>query len=223
MSIQLFVLDKMFRLGMKRHLRKDPDVMSIRPLFARATRLSRPVPRSVRVETIALGGVSTEQLSTAGADASRAILYVHGGGMVTGSPRTHRALTWRLAVAVGVPVYAVDYRLAPEHPFPAGLDDVVAAYRALLAGGIEAKSIVVAGDSAGGNLTLAMALRLKALDVSLPAALVCMSPATDLLASSGSRETNAHSDAVFDPRTFATLPARYCPDNDARDQSTSRS
>lgn len=214
MSVQLFVLDKVFRLMMKRRLRKDPDVLGIRPILDRMTRHARRIPADVTVETIELGGVRGERLATASADSSAAILYVHGGGMVAGSPRTHRALTWRLARGVGVAVHVPDYRLAPEHPFPAGLDDVVAAYRALVHGGIDARRIIVAGDSAGGNLTLAMALKLAAMGTATPAALVCLSPATDLLASSGSRRDNARSDAVFDERTFATLVRHYCRDVD---------
>jgi len=217
MSIQLFLLDKMFRLTMKRELRKAPDVLTIRPIMIRMTRLSRAIPGRIRAETIDLGGVSTERLATADTDTSSAILYIHGGGMVAGSPETHRAITWRLTELVGVPVYAVDYRLAPEHPFPAGLDDVVTAYRGLLERGAPSSKIVVAGDSAGGTLTLAMALKLKSLGVPMPAALVCLSPATDLLSTSGSRLSNAGSDAVFDARIFATLIARYCPNADATD------
>ena len=217
MSLQLFLLDKFLRLTMKRHFQKDPDVLGLRPLMAGMTRFVLPIPRRVRVETVDLGGVRAQRLATADADTSRAILYLHGGGMVAGSPATHRALTWRLADGVGAPVHAVDYRLAPEHPFPAGLDDVVTAYRALVAGGVSEDHIVVAGDSAGGNLTFALALRLKMLGLAQPAALVALSPGTDLFESFTSFRTNARVDAVFDERTFATLTDHYCPNGDPND------
>src|SRR5512146_1847205 len=168
MSIQLFFVDKMLRLTAKRRFRRNPDVMELRAIMAELP--LRPAPGHVSVDLVTLGGVKAERLRTADADESKAILYIHGGGFVAGVPGNHRPLTWRLADKVGVPVYAVDYRLAPEHPFPAGLDDCVAAYRGLLAKGIPAKSIVIGGDSAGGNLTLATALKLKSLGVELPAA-----------------------------------------------------
>jgi epsilon-lactone hydrolase len=217
MSFQLFLLDKMFRLTMKRRFRKDPDVLGLRSMMAKTAKLARPLPRRIRRDAVDLGGVSAERLATANTDASGAILYLHGGGMVAGSSSTPRALTWRLADRVGVPAYAVEYRLAPEHPFPAGLDDVVTAYRALLARGISGTRIVVGGDSAGGNLTLALALDLKRLGIPEPAGLVALSPATDLFESFESFVTNARADAVFDARTFLSVIAHYCPGGDPAD------
>jgi monoterpene epsilon-lactone hydrolase len=217
MSFQLFLLDRLFRLTMKRQFRRNPDVLGLRVMMSRATRFAAPIPRRILRDKLDLGGVWVERLATATADASRAILYLHGGGMVAGSPSTHRALTWRLADGVGVPVYAVDYRLAPEHPFPAALDDVVTAYRGLLGRGISEGRIIVGGDSAGGNLTLAMSLDLKRLGIPEPAALVALSPATDLFESFASFVTNARADAVFDARTFPTVIAHYCPSGDPED------
>jgi acetyl esterase/lipase len=178
----------------------------------------RPAPAHVTVDLVTVGGVKAERLHTAGADESKAILYIHGGGFVAGVPGNHRPLTWRLADKVGVPVYAVDYRLAPEHPFPAGLDDCVAAYRGLLDKGIAAKNIVIAGDSAGGNLTLTTALKLKSLGIDLPAALVALSPATDIDGDGfESRTSNAASDAMFTAEMFRSLAPLYCPNMDGTD------
>jgi acetyl esterase/lipase len=216
MSIQLFFIDKLLRLTAKRRFRRNPDVMELRALMSEMP--LRPAPAHVTVDLATIGGIKAERLRTANADESKAILYIHGGGFVAGVPGNHRPLTWRLADKVGVPVYAVDYRLAPEHPFPAGLDDCVAAYRGLLEKGIPAKSIVIAGDSAGGNLTLTTALKLKALGVELPAGLVALSPATDLEGVGfESRETNAASDALFSEGMFATLQPLYCPNADIHD------
>jgi acetyl esterase/lipase len=213
MSIQLFFVDKLIRLTVKRRFRRNPDVMELRALMSEMP--LRPAPAHVTVDLVTIGGIKTERLHTASADESKAILYIHGGGFVAGVPGNHRPLTWRLADKVGVPVYAVDYRLAPEHPFPAGLDDCVAAYRGLLDKGIAAKNIVIAGDSAGGNLTLTTALKLKSLGVELPAALVALSPATDIEGDGfESRTSNAASDAMFTAPMFKTLEPLYCPGGD---------
>jgi len=211
MSVQLFVLDKILRVAVKRRFRKRPDVMELRAIMLEMP--LRPAPRHMIVDAISLNGVAAERLRGANADEKRALLYIHGGGFVAGVPGNHRPLTWRLADKLGVPVYAVDYRLAPEHPFPAGLEDCVAAYRALLQTGLSPSAMVIAGDSAGGNLTLATALKLKALGLPQPSALVCLSPATDW-DETPSRRSNVRADAMFVPAMFATVPAAYCPDCD---------
>ncbi|MCU0924360.1 MAG: alpha/beta hydrolase, partial [Burkholderiaceae bacterium] len=119
-------------------------------------------------------------IATCGGVTPLTFLYLHGGGYLSGSPVTHRAITGHLASRCGARVFAADYRLAPEHPFPAGLDDAVAAYRGLLAEGVLPGGLVIAGDSAGGGLTAATALRLRELALPLPRALVLFSPWTDL-------------------------------------------
>jgi acetyl esterase/lipase len=215
MSLQLTLLNAFLRFQVKRRFRKNPDVMELRPIMDAVS--TGRVPARIRIEQIELGGVPTERLAAAGARATHGILYIHGGGFVGGSSRTHRPLTWRLAEQTGVPVYAIDYRLAPEHPFPAGLDDCVSAYRALLEKGLSPSGIAVGGDSAGGNLALALALKLKALGLPQPAALVCLSPVTDLSKPAPSHVTNARSDQLFDPRTFATVEPVYCPGHDLTD------
>jgi acetyl esterase/lipase len=108
------------------------------------------------------------------------VLYLHGGAYCLGSPATHRSITSHLARRAGADVFVADYRLAPEHPFPAALEDAVAAYRGLLAGGCSSARLALVGDSAGGGLALALALRLRQLGEPLPAALVLLSPWVDL-------------------------------------------
>ncbi|HTW33020.1 MAG TPA: alpha/beta hydrolase [Rhizomicrobium sp.] len=215
MSLQLYVINAMLRFSIKRRFRRNPDVMELRPIMKGLP--PAKVPAQIRIEETRLGNVPTERVSAAGASAAHAILYIHGGGFVGGSPATHRALTWRLAKETGLPVYAIDYRLAPEHPFPAGLEDCVTAYRTLLEKGIASGAIAVGGDSAGGNLTLALALKLKASGLPQPAALVCLSPVTDLSEPAPSHKTNTRSDAMFDARTFDTVAKSYCPGHDASD------
>jgi epsilon-lactone hydrolase len=125
------------------------------------------------------------------------ILYFHGGGYVAMSARTHRSLTSRLAGWSNVALFALNYRLAPEHPFPAALDDAVAAYRALTTAGLDPRRIVLGGDSAGGGLALATLLVLRDAGAPLPAAAVLFSPWTDLAASGASILTNAEADPLM--------------------------
>jgi len=211
MSLQLFVVDKALRVLIKRRFSKRPDIMVLRDIMAEsAPRFSR-VPGRISVSQISLGGIRTECLRSETATDNTAVLYIHGGGFVGGVPANHRPLTWRLADQTDVPIYAIDYRLAPEHKFPAGLDDAVAAYRGLLDKGIAPGAIVIGGDSAGGNLTLATALKIKALGLPMPGALVCLSPVTNLVEAPPSHTTNAQSDAMFDGRMFDSVLAAYCP------------
>jgi acetyl esterase/lipase len=129
----------------------------------------------------------------------RVVLYLHGGGYVAGSPRMYRSVTTTFALRCNARVFALDYRLAPEHPFPAALDDAVAAYRWLLGQGIAPSNMLVAGDSAGGGLTLSTLLALRDGGSPLPAGAVMIAPWVDLLATGESVRTNAHSDDVVVP------------------------
>lgn len=217
MSFQLSVLNLLIRWQVKRRFRKNPDVQLLRPIMDQMEPRMMKVPADIRIEEPDLGGIPAERLSAPGTREDAAFLYIHGGGFVAGSPRTHRPLTWRLTKEIGVPVYAIDYRLAPEHPYPAGLDDCVAAYKGLLDKGISAKSILVGGDSAGGNLTLALALRLTAEGLPLPAALICLSPATDMTGSGDSRHSNAEADSMFVPEMMDSLKPVYFDGTDERD------
>lgn len=215
MSLQLYALNTLMRFTVQRRFRKNPDLMEMRAIMQ-----SSPIPKvpsRIKVEQIRLGGVPTEKLQAASASSAHALLYMHGGGFVAGVPANHRALTWRLAEQTGIPVYAIDYRLAPEHPFPAALDDCLAAYRALLDQGIAPGAIAVGGDSAGGNLTLVLALKLKALGLPQPGALICLSPVTDLAEPAPSHTANVKTDVLFDPRIFDTVAKYYYPGHDSRD------
>ena len=139
-----------------------------------------PLPDDVRLEAIDANGVKAEWSTTPAADASRAILYLHGGGYVIGSVLSHRHLASELGRAAGTRTLAVDYRLAPEHPFPAAVEDALAAYRHLLDTGIKPSCIAIAGDSAGGGLTVATLLAVKEAGLPQPACGFCISPWVDL-------------------------------------------
>ncbi len=117
------------------------------------------------------------------------MLYLHGGGYCTGSLDTHRGLAGRMATAAGCPVVTLDYRLAPEHPYPAALSDALAAYRELLALGANPRQLAIAGDSAGGGLTMAVLLALRDEGSPLPAAGVCLSPWVDLTQTAASYDS----------------------------------
>ena len=135
-----------------------------------------PAPEDVVVTPVDAGGVPADLLVPPGAVEDRPVLYLHGGAYVAYSPASHRELAARIGRAAGRAVLVPDYRLAPEHPFPAALDDALAAYRWLR----ERGPVAVAGDSAGGGLSLALALRLRELGEPLPERLALLSPWTDL-------------------------------------------
>lgn len=137
-----------------------------------------------------LGGVPGARIEWGEADPGRAVLYLHGGSFVTGSAVTHRALTARLAGRAGVVVHALDYRLAPEFPYPAALEDAEAAFAALVESGTAPERIVVAGDSAGGWLALTLAVRLRDRGEALPAGLALICPFLDMTLAGETLETN---------------------------------
>lgn len=137
------------------------------------------------------------------------ILYLHGGGYVACSPATHRPITAGMARRSRAAVYAPDYRLAPEHPYPAAVDDAERAYRWLVDRGVPPGEIVVAGDSAGGGLAVALLHRLRATARPLPAGAVLFSPWTDLTGSGASARTNDGKCAMFRPENLADFAACY--------------
>lgn len=141
---------------------------------------SLPVPGKVQRQPVLAGGVPAEWIRPAELPAERIVLYLHGGGYISGSPQTHRGLIGEIARAAGARVLAPDYRLAPEAPFPAAIEDAWAVYWWLLQQGVQPGQIVVAGDSAGGGLTIALLLALRDAGLPLPAAAVCLSPWLDL-------------------------------------------
>ena len=155
------------------------------------------LPKRVTVRTVQAGGVHAEWIEPAAASPQTVILYLHGGGYCLCSLDTHRGLAARLALAGGSPLLLLDYRLAPEHPFPAALEDALTAYRWLLAEGVSPARMAIAGDSAGGGLTLAAAISLREAGDPLPAALALISPWSDLTFSGDTIRTLADVDPVL--------------------------
>ncbi len=174
--------------------------MEARLLRAREAKLSSrfaKVPPGVEVSRVMAGPVRAEWIEPAGAQFHRVIVFLHGGGYVMGSLDTHRNLAARIATAANARALLLNYRLAPEHPFPAALEDTLAAYRWLLMEGFDPAGIAFVGDQAGGGLALAMALALRDNRAPMMGAVVALSPWTDLALSGPSILRNAANDATL--------------------------
>ncbi len=163
----------------------------------------------IGVETLSVAGRPAEWLRAPGALAERAILYFHGGGYVMGSPTTHRALAGEISRAAQAAVLLVDYRLAPEDPFPAAVEDGVASFRWLLAQGFAAKQMAVAGDSAGGGLVVATLVSARDQGLTMPGAAVCISPWSDLTCSNESYQTRADADPLVASGSISEMTGAY--------------
>jgi len=175
-------------------LRRQKDVARARRSFARLTRLlTRPPAHMVRLTDTAVRG---EWIWVGKARRRGVILYLHGGGYIMGSPRTHRAMVARLSRLSGLRAFVPDYRLAPEHPFPAAIEDARVAWDQLIALGYRSDEIILGGDSAGGGLALALLAQLCAAGQP-PRALFAFSPWTDLTLSGASMTENAETDVLF--------------------------
>lgn len=177
--------------------RKEVSIPESRKRSEKMAKLFQKVPLHVQVEAFQIGDIYTEWITPPDAAAQRVILYLHGGGYVSGSVAIHKLLCAALAQAAGMRILLPEYRLAPENPFPAALEDALSAYRWLLAQGYASTDIIVAGDSAGGGLGLATLLALRGTGEPLPAVIVCISPWADLTLSGGSHQTKAKSDPIL--------------------------
>ena len=175
-----------------------------------------PVPADVKCEPVMAGSVKAEWITAPNAAADHAILYLHGGGYVIGSINTHRALCASLSQSAKARVLAIDYRLAPEHPHPAAVEDAVASYRWLLKQGTSPKKIAIAGDSAGGGLTVATLVALRDGGDPLPACAVCLSPWVDLEGVGDSMTKLAEKDPMVQKAGLLQLAGLYLGGKDAR-------
>jgi acetyl esterase/lipase len=178
-------------------------------------------PRDAEIIRRALGGVPALRVVVPGARRDCSILYLHGGGYVAGSAALYRHVLWRLSAAASAQVAAIDYRLAPEHPFPAALDDAAAAWRGLLAEGVDPRRAAVIGDSAGGGLALSLGMRLRDRGEALPVAIVALSPWTDLAATGTSLRMNAAADPMLIADAVPGFAACYLAGADPCDPAAS--
>jgi len=168
-----------------------------------------PLPEDVALEEVDAGGVPAEWTTAAGARVDRALIYFHGGGYCMGSIASHRGLTANLSRSAGLRVLNVGYRLAPEHPYPAALEDAVAAYRFALDQGLAGAHIALAGDSAGGGLALAALIAIRDQGLPLPGAAAGLSPWTDLAATGDSIQTKAQLDPFVEQESLGKMAAAY--------------
>ncbi|OAI38855.1 alpha/beta hydrolase [bacterium SCGC AG-212-C10] len=160
---------------------------------------ARPAPADVECEPVDAGGVPAEWITAPGAVADRALLYLHGGGYTQGSINTHRELCARISRAAAVKVLALDYRLGPENPFPAAVDDGVAGYKWLLSQGFAPSKIAISGDSAGGGLTAATLIAARDAGLPMPACAALISPWLDLEGTGDSMTSRAALDPMVGP------------------------
>jgi len=220
MSWQRVALNLFLRLTEKPYLARVQEPEAIRASFERRVRWFFRPPRGVPVvpERLEAGGRVLDVLwAGARTDTGPVILYFHGGAYVFGSPATHAAMAARLAQLSGLPVCLPNYRKAPEHPFPAAVEDARAGFLALQASGLAAKRIVLGGDSAGGGLALALLGDLCARRADLPAACFAFSPLTDLTFSGASFRANAERDVLLPAGRDRDMAGMYLQGADPRD------
>ncbi len=192
-SLQAHFLDLMFRTQIKPKMKGVSDVIAVRKTMESG---SLPPPKGVTFTPGTVGGIQGEWARADGTQPTATLLYLHGGGYFACSPRTHRPFSGTYAKQ-GFEVFVPDYRLAPENPFPAAVEDAEAAWQGLLDMGHAPESLTVSGDSAGGGLSLALMLTLRDKSRPLPAAAALFSPWTDLAATGSSVVSNAKRDAMF--------------------------
>jgi acetyl esterase/lipase len=173
-----------------------------------------PVPGDVTTSSGSLGGIGVVNVEPAGADHTKVIFYLHGGAYAIGTAASAVGLASDLARRAGARLVTIDYRLAPEHPYPAALDDAVAAYRGLLDSGVTAFAIVIAGESAGAGLAAATLVALKHAGLPQPTGAVLMSPWADLTLSGDSISTKAAVDPALTPEGLRRRAVDYVPDGD---------
>lgn len=178
---------------------------------------SAPLPGGISYKSFSSDGVQGEWIDFEGAAADRVVLYLHGGGYTMGSPASHRRMTAYIARAAAMPVFSLDYRLAPEHPFPAAVHDAAAGYRCLLQRGYDARTIAIAGDSAGGGLTVAALLMIRDGGDPVPCAGVCISPWADLTGLSETYKTCGHLDPLVQIPAIREMAKLYL---DGQDPAT---
>jgi epsilon-lactone hydrolase len=217
MSIRAALMNFIIKRTIKLQLPQNAaEMKAFRKRMADAGNLMPKPSSGVTFEECQAGEVNCEWVRPEPASPTAVILYFHGGGYVLGDAVGHRNLSWRLACASGFRVLMVNYRLAPESPFPAALEDAIAAFDWLISQGYAPENIILGGDSAGGGLALATLLNLKNLGADLPAAAILISPWLDLTLSGPSYADNSASDPMLTSQVLKAWAESYLADRDAK-------
>jgi epsilon-lactone hydrolase len=208
-------LDSLVTLLRSRPTLEQLDVAESRARYEKMGAFLGGAP-DAKCEKVDADGVPAEWVAAPGIDGTRAILYLHGGGYVIGSINTHRRLAYDLSAASGARVLVIDYRLAPEHPFPAAIDDATAAWRWLMQQGFSTGKLAIAGDSAGGGLTIATLVNLRDKKLGLPGCAVAISPWVDLEGLGNSITARAAQDPMVQKNGLLQMAALYLNGQDAK-------
>jgi len=212
----------------------SPESYAIRATFVKPTQLNTtpipiqrqewdesaladPLPDNTTIKTMTIANVPCEQISCGDVDTDKLLIHLHGGGFIVGSCKTHRKLAAHLSLNSGCTVLLIDYRLAPEHRFPAGLDDVVNVYRTLLEQGYSGSQLILSGDSAGGGLVISSMLKLRDADIPLPKAGILISPWLDLALEGESLITNKDLDPFITDFDLRDTASHYVSDEQLKD------
>ena len=192
------------------------DVEKFREDIDKTSDKLNKVPGDIKVESLKIDDMYSELIIPEGANQDKIVMYIHGGGFISGSCHTHRMHVIKFAKVCGAKMLLFDYRLAPEHPFPSAVEDCISAYNWLLSEGNKPSNIIVMGESAGGTLTLSTLVALKDKGIEFPAAAVSISPITDLTCQADSFKTNAKKD-IAPMGSWTTWTGYYIADNDPHD------
>jgi len=215
-SLRARLVNRLLRATTKGMWRPGLDILDVRLHTAKMeARLVRRAPM-IATEAVDAGGVPATWFGPVERAATGTLLYLHGGAWCLHLPRIYARFAALLSELTGMRVLLPDYRLAPEHPFPAGIDDCLAAYRWMLDQGLRQRPLALAGDSAGGSLSLVTLMRARDAMLPLPDCAVLLSPSTDLTMSAPSARYNAVLDPMFSPAAQDLLPDVYCPGQDRR-------
>jgi len=208
-------LDSLITLLTSRPAPETPDVGLSRARYEKLATVLGGAP-DAKCEKVDAGGVAAEWVAAPGFDPERSVLYLHGGGYAIGSISTHRRMAYDISAACGARVLVIDYRLAPEHPFPAAVDDAAKAWRWLLQQGFRPSRLSIAGDSAGGGLTIATLVNLRDLKLALPACAVAISPWVDLEGIGNSMTARSAQDPMVQKDGLLWMADMYLNGKDAK-------
>lgn len=206
-----------FQLKRTRWVNSDTSLQHLREQVEKGAGIFGKLPEGFKLEPVKIDDLQAEWMIPPGSKKDKVILYFHGGGLVVGSIKAHRAIVAKVVKGSGMAALLFDYGLAPEHPYPEALNDSMAAYNYLLAAGVKPSNIAFMGDSGGGGLCMAAMLALKEKGLPLPAAAVALSPWTDLTNSGDSWVTNAITDNLCWKDAQTAFSKYYAGDNDPAD------